>query len=141
MSSASRRPAPSPRSRTASTSAALTSQVIDRGWPAPHPSLQGERRRAGMNRREVLTSGAVAAVGAGFLAACREAGGRGDTVPPAGTGGQPRRRAGSFIEAADGTSLFHLDWGSGKPVLFVHAWALSADLWEYQMTELAERGL
>jgi pimeloyl-ACP methyl ester carboxylesterase len=92
-----------------------------------------------MNRREVLTSGAVAAVGAGILAACREAGGVPGTVPAATT--RPRRRAGSFIEAADGTSLFHLDWGQGKPVLFVHAWALSADIWEYQMTELAESGL
>lgn len=91
-----------------------------------------------MNRRAVLTSGAVAAVGAGIMAACRDASGRADTVPA--TGGKARGRAGSFIEARDGTSLFHLDWGSGRPVVFVHAWALSADIWEYQMTELAERG-
>jgi pimeloyl-ACP methyl ester carboxylesterase len=47
----------------------------------------------------------------------------------------------SFIETDDGASLFHLDWGSGKPVLFTHAWALNADIWEYQLTELVDQGL
>ena len=47
----------------------------------------------------------------------------------------------SFIETDDGASLFYLDWGAGKPVLFTHAWALNADIWEYQLTELADQGL
>ena len=34
----------------------------------------------------------------------------------------------SFIETDDGASLFYLDWGAGKPVLFTHAWALNADI-------------
>jgi len=47
----------------------------------------------------------------------------------------------SFVETDDGASLFHLDWGVGKPVLFTHAWALNADVWEYQLTELVDQGM
>lgn len=46
-----------------------------------------------------------------------------------------------FIEAGDGTRLFYKDWGTGAPVLFVHGWVLGADMWEYQMTPLAARGM
>lgn len=47
----------------------------------------------------------------------------------------------SFVETGDGASLFHLDWGTGKPVVFSHPWALNADIWEYQLTELVDQGL
>ena len=47
----------------------------------------------------------------------------------------------SFIETEDGASLFHVDWGAGKPVVFTHAWGLNADIWEYQLVELADQGL
>jgi len=47
----------------------------------------------------------------------------------------------SFIETDDSASLFHLDWGTGKPVMFTHAWGLNADIWEYQLVALADQGL
>ena len=53
----------------------------------------------------------------------------------------PGRARPSFIETDDGASLFHVDWGTGKPVLFTHAWGLNADIWEYQLVELADQGL
>lgn len=101
-----------------------------------------------MSRREMVEAGAAfAAGGLGVLAAC--AGGEGwpaaaaatpaSGAPAAAAGG--RARATSFIEMEDGVSLFHLDWGSGAPVVFTHAWALNADLWEYPMIALSERGL
>ena len=31
-----------------------------------------------------------------------------------------------FIETSDRTSLFYKDWGTGKPVLFLHGWCLGA---------------
>ncbi|MCB8883810.1 alpha/beta hydrolase [Acidisoma cellulosilytica] len=40
----------------------------------------------------------------------------------------------------DGTELFFKDWGTGRPVIFAHEWPLSSDMWEYQMTYLADRG-
>jgi non-heme chloroperoxidase len=46
-----------------------------------------------------------------------------------------------FIETADGVRLFYNDWGTGKPVVFCHPWALTADIWEYQMIGLSEQGL
>ena len=81
-----------------------------------------------MNRRSVAT---LATVGAAALIG--GAGARADRKAPAG--------GSSFIETDDGASLFHLDWGAGKPVLFTHAWALNADIWEYQLTELADQGV
>jgi non-heme chloroperoxidase len=53
----------------------------------------------------------------------------------------PGRARPSFIETDDGASLFHLDWGTGRPVLFTHAWGLNADIWEYQLVELVDQGL
>jgi pimeloyl-ACP methyl ester carboxylesterase len=46
----------------------------------------------------------------------------------------------SFVETRDGASLFFNDWGSGRPIVFSHAWGLNADIWEYQTTELSEQG-
>ena len=81
-----------------------------------------------MERRSALAAvAATALVGA--------AAARAETKGMA-VGGRP-----SFVETDDGASLFHLDWGSGKPVVFCHPWALNADIWEYQLTELADQGL
>ena len=44
------------------------------------------------------------------------------------------------ITARDGTELFYKDWGTGRPVLFSHAWPLNADMWDGQMCFLAARG-
>ena len=85
-----------------------------------------------MDRRTVATSLAALALGS---AAGGAATARADSKAPA-VGGRP-----SFVETDDGTSLFYLDRGSGKPVLFTHAWALNADIWEYQLTELADQGV
>ena len=46
-----------------------------------------------------------------------------------------------YLNTIDGTALFFRDWGSGEPVVFVHGWGLNSDMWEYQLPELAERGL
>lgn len=46
-----------------------------------------------------------------------------------------------FIETSDRTSLFYKDWGTGKPILFIHGWALNSDMWQYQMLHLASQGL
>lgn len=48
---------------------------------------------------------------------------------------------GCFIQADDRTNLYYRDWGSGKPVLFVHSWGFNADLWQYQMIDLTGHGL
>jgi len=46
-----------------------------------------------------------------------------------------------FFETNDQTSLYYRDWGTGSPVVFVSAWALSGAMWEYQMVPLSEQGL
>ena len=83
-----------------------------------------------MDRRSAATSIAAAAV-----AALVTAGGRPAEARIPGT------TRSSFIETEDGASLFHVDWGTGKPVVFTHAWGLNADIWEYQLVELADQGL
>jgi pimeloyl-ACP methyl ester carboxylesterase len=83
-----------------------------------------------MDRRDVLMSAASAVAGAGLAAT-------GGTAR-AETGGSTHARD-AFVEAKDGTRLFIRDWGRGKPVLFVHAWALNADQWDYQAAFLLDR--
>lgn len=78
-----------------------------------------------MNRRDILTSGlaagSVAALAHGHPAAA-----------------QPKKPA--VVYAKDGTRLFHRDWGEGQPVVFASSWALSSEMWAYQVAHLAERG-
>lgn len=85
-----------------------------------------------MNRRNILKSTASTALGASLLAA-------GATV----AAGAPRERvrAGDLVETADGTRLSFTDWGEGRPVVFVHAWALPSPMWDYQCGPLSEHGL
>src|SRR4051812_7340350 len=45
-----------------------------------------------------------------------------------------------FVETRDHTSLFYRDWGTGRPILFVSSWALSSDMWQYQMVNLVDQG-
>ncbi|WP_207428714.1 alpha/beta fold hydrolase [Pedobacter sp. SYSU D00535] len=37
-------------------------------------------------------------------------------------------------------NLFYEDWGTGKPVVFIHGWPLDHQMWEYQMSVLPEMG-
>ncbi len=53
---------------------------------------------------------------------------------------RPAIRPPPVITTTDGLRLFHKDWGTGKPILFVHAWSMSSDFWEYQMYPLSKQG-
>ena len=44
------------------------------------------------------------------------------------------------ITAADDTKLYVKDWGSGRPVILMHGWPLSADSWDDQAMALADAG-
>ena len=45
------------------------------------------------------------------------------------------------IKTKDSTELHLKEWGnSGRPIIFTHAWPLSADVWDYQAAALAEAG-
>ncbi|RQZ18836.1 alpha/beta hydrolase [Burkholderia sp. Bp9031] len=46
----------------------------------------------------------------------------------------------SLFTTPDGVSLYYKDWGSGKPVVFIHGWPLNADMWDIQMHHLASQG-
>lgn len=46
-----------------------------------------------------------------------------------------------FAKAQDGTELYYNDWGTGTPVVLIHGWPLTGDMWERQSTFLAEHGL
>jgi len=71
-------------------------------------------------------------IGAGITAA--------DGAGAAGVPGEAARDC-DFVDRPDGTRLAFTDWGEGKPVVFVHAWALPSPMWDYQRGPLAERGL
>lgn len=47
----------------------------------------------------------------------------------------------AYITTKDGVELFYRDWGTGTPVVLIHGWPLSGDMWEKQSTFLAENGV
>jgi len=77
-----------------------------------------------MNRRDIITSGLAAGTVATLV-----------TARPAAAQ-QPKRAP--AIRARDGTFLFHRDWGEGHPVVFVSSWALTSEMWAYQVAQLSE---
>ena len=87
-----------------------------------------------MHRRFILQSAAAIATGAALTAVDGKAK---PTAPP----GLPRKRHGAnLIETRDGTQLYYRDWGQGRPILFVAAWGLHSQAWQYQMTSLVDAG-
>ncbi|MDQ6692870.1 MAG: alpha/beta hydrolase [Chloroflexota bacterium] len=46
----------------------------------------------------------------------------------------------TYVTTRDNTKLYVKDWGSGRPVLLLHGWPLSADSWDDQALGLAESG-
>src|SRR5262249_46731001 len=87
-----------------------------------------------MERRDVLRSALSAAVATGML--------RATASSPSETQSRDERRGGSasYIRTPDGESLFFKDWGSGAPIVFLSAWALPSDMWDYQMVPLSGEG-
>jgi non-heme chloroperoxidase len=45
-----------------------------------------------------------------------------------------------FAQARDGTNLHVKDTGAGKPVVLIHGWPLTGDMFEYQTLALLEAG-
>lgn len=46
----------------------------------------------------------------------------------------------SYITTQDNTKLFYKDWGTGKPVIFLHGWPLSSDSWDDHAMAVADAG-
>lgn len=49
-----------------------------------------------------------------------------------------------YVSSAAGKekiNIYYEDLGEGKPVVFIHGWPLSGSMWEYQLTELTQKGL
>ncbi|QKW35113.1 alpha/beta hydrolase [Actinomadura sp. NAK00032] len=44
------------------------------------------------------------------------------------------------IKTRDGTEIYYKDWGTGRPVVFIHGWPLNADAWDDQMKAVADAG-
>lgn len=45
-----------------------------------------------------------------------------------------------YIKTRDGTDIYVKDWGAGRPVVLLHGWPLSADMWDAQAMALADAG-
>lgn len=49
-----------------------------------------------------------------------------------------------YVSSAAGKekiNIYYEDLGEGKPVVFIHGWPLSGSMWEYQLTQLTQKGL
>jgi len=89
-----------------------------------------------MDRRTLLKSTVSTTLSAGLLAA-----GTAQAIAAQPVSSRAVSGIGDFIEAAPGVRLAFTDWGAGKPVVFVHAWALPSAMWDYQISALWEKGL
>ena len=47
----------------------------------------------------------------------------------------------NYITTKDNTKLYVKDWGSGRPVILMHGWPLSADSWDDQAMAIADAGI
>lgn len=45
-----------------------------------------------------------------------------------------------YIQVEPNVNLFVEDWGTGKPIVFIHGWPLTYKCFEYQMIELPKHG-
>ncbi len=45
-----------------------------------------------------------------------------------------------FIKMRDGTQLYAKDWGTGRPVILMHGWPLTADTWDDGAMAIAKAG-
>jgi non-heme chloroperoxidase len=45
-----------------------------------------------------------------------------------------------YVTTQDKTELYVKDWGTGRPVILMHGWPLSADSWDDQAMALADAG-
>ncbi|MDO9415718.1 alpha/beta fold hydrolase [Pararhizobium sp.] len=45
------------------------------------------------------------------------------------------------ITTRDGTELYIKEWGTGRPVILLHGWPLSADSWDDQAMAIADAGM
>jgi non-heme chloroperoxidase len=49
-------------------------------------------------------------------------------------------RNSQFIEGSDGTRLYWTEWGTGRPILFSCSAGMPTEMWDYQMSALADQG-
>src|ERR1700722_920964 len=86
-----------------------------------------------MDRRTPLKSTLSTTLSGGLLAAAAD-----DAIGAQPASARAMSDVGDFIEAAPGGKLAFTDWGAGKPVVFIHAWALPSAMWDYQISALCE---
>jgi len=46
----------------------------------------------------------------------------------------------TMIPTRDGHGLYVKIWDSGRPVVLIHGWPLSADSWDYHAMKIADAG-
>ncbi len=47
---------------------------------------------------------------------------------------------GPFVQTDDGVRLFYQDWGTGSPIVLVHALGMNSDQWQYNIADLEQSG-
>jgi non-heme chloroperoxidase len=53
---------------------------------------------------------------------------------------EEKQFASEYIQVSPGVKLHVKDYGKGKPIILIHGWPLSSDMWEYQLSHLVNSG-
>lgn len=86
-----------------------------------------------MNRRKLFGAATAIAAASGLVGI--------ETVEGFNSKKDPvRQMRGNLVEAKDGTQLFCRSWGTGRSLVFVSAWALHSEAWQYQMVRMSDEG-
>jgi non-heme chloroperoxidase len=85
-----------------------------------------------MNHRQIFQTAALGAVAAGVAPQSATSQGTANLPLPA------KRK--SFITAKDGANLHVQDWGTGRPVVLLAAWAFNSSIWGEHIADLTMRG-
>jgi pimeloyl-ACP methyl ester carboxylesterase len=92
-----------------------------------------------LTRRRLLNVMAATTVGGVVNVAAQDRGEQ-DEFSQTRTDRRGRSATDEYVEVEPNVRLHLLDWGQGKPIVFIHGWPLSHEMFEYQYTQLAAQG-
>jgi non-heme chloroperoxidase len=108
---------------------------------SPSGFSQAHHNVARFEWRVQAESGGVAAVGSDFV--ILDENGRilfDYQFEEAASSAPAAKKTRGFVETRDGTRIYWVEHGQGRPLLFINSWAMTTRMWDYQIAVFADQG-